>query len=256
MNFMSFVLILLGLFYSVSCQDCPCALQNSTKYPGTWKWNCQKLSLTEVPGECYEIQSINVTELILTDNQIPEIHNVDLAQLVDMKALYFDSNKMTYFDPSALTGINELEIFYGSNNPQLQLPKMTLINKPELKELVLTGSSILSLPNITSSTKLERVDIRSCGLITLSRPTFGDLQSDSNFLLTMMGNDIKDCAADILLPIPEQATINVDDYFLIWAADSAQKDEVLSKNWKINVDLASNLKICGTDGTPTDQTQC
>ncbi|KAB7497356.1 hypothetical protein Anas_08144 [Armadillidium nasatum] len=184
MNFMSFVLILFALFYSVSCQDCPCALQNSTKYPGTWKWNCQKLSLTEVPGECYEIQSINVTELILTDNQIPEIHNVDLAQLVDMKALYFDSNKMTYFDPSALTGIDDLEIFYG----------------------------IFSLPNITSSTKLERVDIRSCGLITLSRPTFGDLQSDSNFLLTMMGNDIKDCAADILLPIPEQATINVDDY--------------------------------------------
>lgn len=83
----------------------------------------------------------------------------------------------------------------------------------DLLEVNIFSSEIVNIPDLTNAANLRRLDARSCKLSTIPRPMFaGPALNSTSFLLTIVGNSFVDVAADILLPLPDEATINFDSY--------------------------------------------
>jgi len=62
-----------------------------------------------------------VSELILSHNLIQNIRSTSLAELTDLKALYFDYNNVNFVDPTSFEFMTQLEVFNFNHNLDLSL---------------------------------------------------------------------------------------------------------------------------------------
>jgi len=254
------LLSLLGVALLVSAataQDCPCTMSGSSKYAGMFVWDCSKLFLTDVPGGCFTIRSENVSEFLLSNNQVADIRSTSLAVLTDLIELYLDNNLLSFVDPTAFEFMRQLEIFNVNNNLELSLEHDTLSMLTKLREITTIGTKQLTWPNIANSPALEKLDMRSSQLTGL--PLHGLVHPNMtypSFFISLHGNEFPDVAASTLLELPDGCTLTLDTFVTIWARSDAEKQMILSKTWTVNIDLTAATKICEYDGLPLDVDIC
>ncbi|XP_076061653.1 uncharacterized protein LOC143037401 [Oratosquilla oratoria] len=252
MRSLTIVPVLLSLFGVIEGLDpCPCKVEPSKVFPGTTIVNCMDKNISQMPTQCFDT---NVSEIDISYNTIRAIRVSDLKHTPHLKIFIADFSGLKFIDESAFSQVPELTSLSLEGNKDLYLLNGVFRGLHNISSIVLHGSSIGQLPDMSDLTNLRVLDLRKIELAHLRRPTF-PRSSAPNCLAVFSHNYLTDVAVDILLTFPRQTTFNFDYNVLLWAQNEEERQMVLDLKWDFNISM-NRLKVCGKDGLPEDPGMC
>ncbi|XP_076066864.1 toll-like receptor 2 type-1 [Oratosquilla oratoria] len=233
--------------------SCPCKSTESTEFHGTHELDCSNLGLTEMPTQCFHEK---VSVLDLNHNHLTRLIAPDFADLVELRHLNLDVNDVHEMEEHVFQDNPLLEFFSIKENKNLQIPKKAFHTLHNIKELHFAYSPIGELPDLKDQANLEYLDAGECIISHLDRPTFAHVSGTWRTTVYLDGNNLKDVAAGVFLPLPDQSVFFLDDSVQLWAQSEEEKLQVMEEQWILSNDLLSKIKVCFADGIPEDNAVC
>ena len=117
----------------------------------------------------------NITELVLTSNNIDILDNQLFTKYVNIRRLYLDQNELFSLDPDVFKGLHNLRILNLDSNRLSEFPKESMKHLQNLTDLSLRNNSIKNI---------KKEDFQCCNIsrlmiLDLSNNIIGEIEDDT-----------------------------------------------------------------------------
>ncbi|XP_063600081.1 leucine-rich repeat-containing protein 70-like [Penaeus indicus] len=191
-------------------------------------WDCNKRNLNEVPRQCWTDGFSFVTQVILSDNFITEIHADDFVGLGSLQQLLLNNNNITSVAAGAfklLAGLTTLDLYH---NNIVQLPDDVFEGLVNLESLWVSHNSLQAIPNISFVTNAKAVSFSNNNIDAFPQHLL-DAPS-APLTLSLQNNLATEIFASAILNLPDYSTLYIDA-ITVWAADAQEAEALRAKSW-------------------------
>ncbi|XP_047486664.1 insulin-like growth factor-binding protein complex acid labile subunit [Penaeus chinensis] len=210
-------------------------------------WDCDKRNLNEVPRQCWTNGFSSVTQVILSNNFITEIHAEDFVGLGSLKELILNNNNITSVAAGAfkpLAGLNTLDLYH---NNIAQLPDDVFEGLVNLETLWVYHNLLQTIPDISFLTNAKAISLSNNNIDTFPKYLLDAPSFPLNLFLH--NNLATEISASAILNLPDYSTLYIDA-ITVWAADAQEAEALRAKSW-FGTELDGLIQIAAQADCPS-----
>lgn len=208
-----------------SSDVCPCEL----KYvDSVLLWDCDKHNLHEVPRQCWSHGNYSISQVILSNNFITEIHADDFVGLNTLKELMLNNNNISSVAAGAfrpLAGLTTLDLYH---NNIVQLPDDVFAGLLDLESLWVSHNLLKDIPDISFVNQAKAISFSNNNIETFPEHLLD--APNGPLTLSLQNNLATEIYASAILNLPDYSTLYIDA-ITVWASDAQEAEALRAKTW-------------------------